>query len=170
MTCIEAITNRYTYRGNFIDKPMPKEDLDTILTAGIAAPIGMSKQTMRYIAVTSPEMLAKMRGLTEQKAWNTAPVLIVMISQNIVMPNGMCFEIENYSAAAENMLLAVTATGYATVWNDGMTRRPAVQEVLTKLFPLAENETIRAILPIGIPETPGEIHEKDKIEDLVTFC
>ena len=51
MNVIEAINNRHSYRGKYKQDIIPKEDLVTIMQAGLAAPSGCNKQTTSLICV-----------------------------------------------------------------------------------------------------------------------
>ncbi|MEE3417441.1 MAG: nitroreductase family protein [Prevotella sp.] len=51
MSVIEIIKNRHSYRGVYKDDKVPREDLVTIMEAGLAAPSGCNKQTTSLICV-----------------------------------------------------------------------------------------------------------------------
>jgi nitroreductase len=74
---------------------------------------------------------------------------------------GYHFQVEDCAAAVENMLLAVTALGLATVWIDGWLRVEGRAERIGKLIGLSEDKRIRVLLPIG---TPAEVcQQKEKL-------
>ncbi|MEG1993976.1 MAG: nitroreductase family protein, partial [Oscillospiraceae bacterium] len=90
-------------------------------------------------------------------------------SENVITKCGLAFEIENYCTATENIILGATALGYETVWTDGMTRSPQVNEKVREILSIPSEKTIRAILPIGVPKEQGTQAPKDGIEKMVTF-
>ena len=49
MDAIEAILNRHSYRGRYRPEPVPREDLVTIMNAGLAAPSGCNKQDRKSV-------------------------------------------------------------------------------------------------------------------------
>lgn len=63
MNTLEAIKNRHSYRGKFKDTKVPREDLRTIMQAGIAAPSGCNKQTACFIAIDDSETMAKLKSV-----------------------------------------------------------------------------------------------------------
>ncbi len=65
MDAIEAILNRHSYRGRYRPEPVPREDLVTILRAGLAAPSGCNKQTVSLIAVDDPDLLARLHTVID---------------------------------------------------------------------------------------------------------
>ena len=56
----EAINARFSYRGNYAQKPVPREHLREIMEAGLAAPSGCNKQTVSLIGVDDAELLQKL--------------------------------------------------------------------------------------------------------------
>ncbi len=165
MDFFESVNRRYTYRGQFASTPVPAEDVEKMLAAAIAAPIGMKVQTGSYVVVDDPAILTQLHQILNR--YGSAPLMLVMLSQD--METKYNFEIENYSAAAENILLAVTALGYATVWTDGTLRNPQVNDAIRQLLNIPSEKTIRAVLPIGIPTDPGQPIPKATIPDLVVY-
>lgn len=77
----------------------------------------------------------------------------------------MAFEVEDYAASVENMLLAATALGYATVWMDGMTKAPAACAAIASLLHVPEGKTVRTILPLGVPAEVGEPKPRKSFEE-----
>ena len=57
MNTFEALTGRYSYRGIYQNAPVPREDLERIMQAGLDAPSGCNTQTTSLIAVDDPEVL-----------------------------------------------------------------------------------------------------------------
>jgi len=49
MDFFEAVDARYSYRGEFADEAVPRDDLEKILRAGLAAPSGCNKQTTTLV-------------------------------------------------------------------------------------------------------------------------
>lgn len=73
---------------------------------------------------------------------------------------GLDFEMVDYGAATENIMLAITALGYAGVWMDGMVRLDGVGEKLSSLLSVPEGKTIRTIIPFGKPAK--EVKQREK--------
>lgn len=169
MDFFEVINKRYSYRGEFLDKSVPKEDLEKILTAGVKAPTAMNVQTTYFVAVTNKDKIKQIGELMPKNGTATAGAIIIALTENVVTKCGLAFEIENYSAAIENVLLAVTALGYATVWTDGMSRSPQVNDKVREILNIPNNKVIRAILPVGVPKEEGEQAPKEGIDKMVTF-
>lgn len=68
MNILELMNSRHSYRGEYENTPVPREDLIKIMQAGLAAPSGCNKQTTSLIAIDDPEVLEKLHQVL------TAPV------------------------------------------------------------------------------------------------
>ncbi len=55
---------------------------------------------------------------------------------------GHSFQVEDCAAAVENMLLAITALGYATVWIDGWLRVEDRGETIGEMIGLSSNKQL----------------------------
>ena len=111
MDAIEAILNRHSYRGRYRPEPVPREDLTTILRAGLAAPSGCNKQTVSLIAVDDPNLLARLHAVIDPLVGETAPAMICVLSRRIVAYRDRRFSVQDYGAAIANMLLGTIALG-----------------------------------------------------------
>ena len=162
MDLFEAFAARHSYRGAFKNIPVSREDLHKIVEAGIAAPSGCNAQTTSFAIVDDPMILAEIRKLISMAAVQTAPAIIAVISKGQPTYRGMSFEVQDYSAAVENMLLAVTGLGYASVWLDGVLRTRGIAEKIGSLLnvPHGQNLTVTVILPVGVPEEKGRQNDR----------
>ena len=118
-SAISAIATRHSYRGAFRDEKVPVEDLKTIASAGIDAPSGCNKQTTDLIIVDDPDTLDKIKAVLDPPVAQTAPAMIVVLSRRINAYRDRCFAVQDYSAAIENMLLAIVELGYQSCWYEG---------------------------------------------------
>ncbi len=169
MDFFEAIEKRYSYRGAFTGQEVPAADVERILDAGIRAPSGRATASTRFVVVTDKGLRGELAAIFPHKGIASAPVLIAVLTRPVPVYGDKVFELQNYAAAVENMLLAATALGYATVWTDGDmadgVRGPAMAMALNA----PEGWTVRCVLPIGIPEQPGHQKEKDAFPALVQY-
>lgn len=172
MDIFQAIANRHSYRGLFKDTVVKKEDLTKIIQAGLDAPSGCNAQTTEFVIVDNPELVSKINKMHDSnKAMQTAKAHIACIINKTPEPvyQGKAFEIEDCAAAVENMLLAITALGYASVWIDGWLRAENRNETISKLLNIPDNKIVRIILPIGIPAEPVIAREKKPFNQQAWF-
>jgi nitroreductase len=72
----------------------------------------------------------------------------------------MSFAEEDCGAAVENLLLAITALGYATVWLDGALKVEDRATRVGQLLGVPPEKTVAVALPLGIPKQPGTQRER----------
>ena len=156
MDFFTAVESRYSHRTAYTSAPVPKDDIIKILDAGLRAPSGCNAQTTDFIVVTNADLRGKLANIISSDAIRTAPVLIIGVTEKVTMSFGLDFEIEDYSAAVENILLAATAMGYASCWFDGQTRLEGNDAAIAKLLGIPVTKAVRTILPIGVPKVIGK--------------
>ena len=151
MDAIKAILNRHSYRGRYRPEPVPREDLVPILRAGLAAPSGCNKQTVSLIAVDDPDLLARLHAVIDPPAGETAPAMICVLSRRIAAYRDRCFSVQDYGAAIENMLLAITALGYQSCWYEGhITDVDCIGRKMADILGVPEEYELVCFLPVGI--------------------
>jgi nitroreductase len=155
MDIFEAIAKRHSYRGPFTAAPVPREDLRRIVQAGIQAPSGKNEQVVSFVIVDDPDLLKQIAQIVDRPVCNTAKAMIACVIDPRPIFEDISFAAEDCSAAVENMLLAITALGYATVWLDAALRFNNVAERLGELLGVPPAKTIRIILPLGVAAEPG---------------
>ena len=141
---IEARASVRSYgKGEIADAELVK-----ILDAGRRAPSGNNRQAWQFIVIRDQGCIAEA----------TAAIAVVMDE------NATRFWKEDAGAAIENMLLAVTALGYASLWVEGyvLPKEDWVKEVLG----VPPELRVLAILPIGKPGRPPTQADKKPLADI----
>ena len=162
MNTIEAIKNRHSYRGEFKDSPISREDLITIMQAGLDAPSGCNKQTTSLIAVDDPNVLKELLSVINPPIAQTAPAAICVLSQRINAYRDKCFAVQDYSAAIQNMLLAMVELGYQSCWYEGhITDDDRICDKMAQILNVPEGYELVCFLPVGIAkDTPAKPKKK----------
>ena len=170
MDILEVIKNRTSYRGKYQNTPVPKDDLIKILEAGAAAPSGCNKQTTSFIAVDDEKLLGELKSLIVPPIAETAPCFILVLTQKIYAYRDKCFNVQDYSAAIENMLLAVKALGYASCWYEGhITDDDDIAGKLAEHMGIPDEYKIVCILPVGKADEEITLISKKQLESMVWF-
>ena len=153
MNVLDAIRTRHSYRGRFRPDSVPREDLVAILEAGLAAPSGCNMQTTSLIAVDDPEVLARLRSVIDPPVCETAPAMICVLIQRINAYRDRCYAVQDYSAAIENMLLAMTGLGYSSCWVEGhITDDDRIGAKMAEILGVPEGFELVCFLPVGKAE------------------
>ena len=170
MNIFEAIETRYSHKEAFLPAPVPLADLERIAKAGLAAPSGVNRQTVQLVILQNREALEPISALTPHDGLCTAPAAIAVLTDtSLTPPDRMNFEKEDYSAAVQNMLLAATGLGYASLWLDSPYFDAAKQKAAKELLNVPETFHLWAVLPIGKPAGAGTRREKLPYETRVTI-
>ena len=176
-SALEVIMARTSIR-SFTGEAVSREQLETILKAGMAAPSAMNVQPWRFVVVTDKEKIAQVFGSGFRgEMFTQAGAVIVVCGQTTMMrkPFGQpdapetevsnIFWFEDCSAAAQNILLAAKALGLGAVWTAGY---PAEE----RITPIAQALEIPAgvvplcIIPVGVPAEDPEPKDKWKPENI----
>ncbi|MFH1039439.1 MAG: nitroreductase family protein [PVC group bacterium] len=172
MELFEAMKRRHSYRGPFKDDPVPREDLERIVAAGLRAPSGKNEQTTSFVIVDDPSLVKEIGGMHPgNQALQLARALIACIIDRHpeAVYEGHSFQVEDCAAAVENMLLAITALGYGSVWIDGWLRLEGHAEKIGGLLGVPETRVVRVLLPVGIPAEEGPRKEKKAFNERAWF-
>lgn len=149
-SAINVIGTRHSYRGKFSSDPVPRKDLEIIANAGIDAPSGCNKQTTDLVVVDDPDLLDKLKEVIDPPVAQTAPAMIVVLSRKINAYRDRCFAIQDYSAAIENMLLAIVELGYQSCWYEGhITDDDRICDKIASVLGVPEEYDVVCILPVG---------------------
>jgi len=150
MDMMKTILTRRSYRGKYLPHPVPREHLQAILEAGLAAPSGCNKQTTSLIAVDDPQLLEALHSVITPPIGETAPAMICVLAQPIIAYRDRCFAVQDYAAAIENMLLAIEALGYASCWIEGhITDTDRIGRKMADILGVPEDMELVCFLPVG---------------------
>lgn len=169
MDVFSAIEKRHSYRGTFTGKQVPREDLKKIVQAGLQAPSGCNAQTTSFVIVDNPEIISHIGDITDNKVVRNAKAVIVCLADHHPVYHGTSFGVEDCAAAVENMLLAITALGYATVWIDGALRADNKAKKIAEILGVPGDKEVRIILPIGEPSEKGLQRERKPFAERAWF-
>jgi nitroreductase len=171
MDTFEAIASRFSYRGKFTDKKISRDDLTKIVQAGIDAPTGCNAQSVSFVAVDDPVIIQAIANINPERAKPaclTAKAMIICVVDKTPVYNGLSFFIEDCAAATQNILLATTALGYASVWLDGILR-DGIGEKIGGILGVPKDKEVRILLPIGEPETFNKPNTKKPFGERAWF-
>ncbi|MDR2546522.1 MAG: nitroreductase family protein [Lachnospiraceae bacterium] len=160
MDIFTAIEKRYSHKEKFLPTAVPLADLEKIAAAGLAAPSGTNSGCVKLIILQNREEIQPLCDITPTDALLTAPAVIVVFTEKSKQ-NWKCnFELEDYAAATAQMLLAATALGYSSLWQDSPFFVADKQRAACELLNVPLDYHLRVVLPIGLPDGEGSRREK----------
>ncbi len=158
---LEVIHNRKSVR-HFTDQPVSKDQLETLVRAGMAAPTAVNRQPWAFYVITARETLDALgEQLPYAKMLFQAQAAIVVCGDMEKAGNlkDKGYWVQDCSAATENILLAAESIGLGAVWTASYPYNDRTKAVIRELD-LPENHIPLNVIPIGYPT--GEDKPKDK--------
>lgn len=169
MDVFEAIEKRHSYRAVYTDDPVSRSDLQKIVQAGIQAPSGCNVQTTSFVIIDDAVKIQDIAKLLGKDFVLSCKAIIACIATHPPIYHGMSFGAEDCAAAVENMLLAITALGYATVWLDGCLRLEGRERKIAEMLGVPDDAEVRILLPVGVPAKQWKQMEKKPFEERAGF-
>jgi nitroreductase len=169
MEFIDIIERRYSHKERFLPDSVPLEDLELIAKAGLAAPTGNNSQCVRLVILPDRAALQPLCDVAPTDGLLTAPAAIALLTDSSTQKGKHNFEQEDYAAAATQMLLAVTAQGYVSVWLDSPYFDEARQKAALAVLGAPEGYHLRVVLPVGLPDGVGSRRSKMAFDERVSY-
>jgi nitroreductase len=164
---LKIIHQRKSVR-NYTDKKVSREQLETLVRAGMAAPTAANKQPWAFIAIDDRNTLDKLAAeLPHAKMLKQAQSAIVVCGDLTKTLEGaaQAFWVQDCSAATENILLAAEAMGLGAVWTGVYPDDGRVKAVST-LLNLPKQIIPLNVIPVGYPVGVDKPKDKWKPENL----
>ena len=170
MDFFDAVNQRASYRWLYEQTPVPRDDLRKIIEAGLAAPSGCNLQTTHIVGVDDLELVKKLGGMLGKGHFASAPAAIVVFTRVQEAFGGVSYNVQDYAAAIQNMLLAITALGYASCWVEGyVTCSDDVSRGIAEALSAPAEYSAVAYLPVGIPSGEPRRAPKKSFEERAGF-
>ena len=168
MNTLEAIAKRVSVRA-YKPKQISEEALESILKAGMAAPVGSGAYDSLHITVIQDwkllnsisdavtDMVEKLLGKRMDKNFG-APTMVIVSSKPAMMPG---IEYANAACVLENMLLAATSMGIDNIiWGGGAAVVAQNEELKKRLnIPEGFRPLLCASFGYATEEVPAKTHE-----------
>ncbi|MCJ7584353.1 MAG: nitroreductase family protein [Anaerolineales bacterium] len=150
-TFIDMILTRHSVR-EFTGEIIQKEDLETIVKAGMSAPSAVNIQPWAFIIITEKKILNSLcQNLPYAKMLDKAGAAIIVCG----IPEkddqiAQKFWVMDCSAATENILLAAHSLSYGAVWTAVYPDEDRIKTVREECN-IPNNIIPLNVIPIGIP-------------------
>jgi len=178
MNAIDCIKVRRSIR-KFEDRPVEPELIRSLVETARYAPTWKNTQTTRYIAVTDPELKARLAGCTMGYEGNTriingAPVLMVLTTVHgragfekdgsYSTSKEDRWEVFDAGICAQTFCLAACNAGLGTVMM-GIYNEAEVTEILK----LPEGQIVSCLIALGYPAVGPDAPKRKDVDELLSF-
>jgi nitroreductase len=160
---LKVIHSRKSVR-HYINRQVNKDDLLTLVKAGMAAPTAMDRRPWAFVIVTDKAKLEELvAGLPYTKMLTSAGAGIVVcgVLEKALPGEGQEFWMQDCSAATENILLAAESMGLGAVWTGVYPSQGKVDHI-RKVLGIPESMIPLNVIPVGYPV--GDEKPKDKFD------
>ena len=164
----DILNRRYSCRA-FVERGVESEKVDRILEAGRIAPTAVNKQPVHIWAVSRPETLEAIKGVTRSNYG--APLILVVGCRPadawVRRYDGKNGAEVDAAIVATHLMLAAENEGLATLWVGSFD-----PTILRGILPGAEAYDLVAMINVGYPASesqPSAMHaERKQMAELVT--
>ena len=146
------LTRRSTRK--FSDKPIPEDEMELIVQAGLHAPSGMGLQTWQFTVVR-----AAVEKTLDRQGYDMYQPQVLVIPSN---EKESRFGREDDACAMENMFLAAHSLGIGSVWINqlqGICDEPAIRRILTS-FGVPADHVVYGMAALGYAADTKEDKER----------
>jgi nitroreductase len=164
---LEIIHQRKSVR-NFTDQKVSKNQLETLVKAGMAAPTAVNKQPWVFIAIdnrTSFDQLGDALPYAKMAKKASAAIIVCGDLSKALEGWEQEFWIQDCSAATQNILLAAESMGLGAVWTAAYPAKDRMKSVID-ILNLPKHIIPLNVIPIGYPEGVQQPKDKWKPENL----
>ena len=158
MDFFKVIDKRASVRA-FQPVEVPEKDLLKIADAGRRAPSGRNRQPCQFVLITDLGLIERL-GAVQACIGQASAAIAVLVDDQLTE-----YWREDAAAAIENMLLAITALGYASVWVEGYVLRN--EAMVKETLGVPERLRAVAVLPIGKPAAEPTQAAKKPLQDIL---
>ncbi|MCL2627295.1 MAG: nitroreductase family protein [Oscillospiraceae bacterium] len=167
MEFFKTVKERYSHKERFLPDEVPTDVLRSIAEAGLAAPTGNNTQCVKLVILKNRSQVQKLCDVVPTEGMLTAPAAIALLTDSEGHKSPYNFEVEDYSSAATQMLLAATALGYASLWLDSPYFDENNQKAALAVLGASSRYHLRVVLPIGLPDGDGSRRSKLTFDERV---
>jgi nitroreductase len=153
---------------NYNESTIPKETLELLVKAGMAAPTARDKRPWEFIIITDKAVLKKLSDALPYAKMAEKAGHGIVVAGDMEKQNGGAdspYWIMDCSAAVQNILLAAESLGLGAVWTAVYPNSDRLEPV-SKILGLPKNIVPLAFIPVGTPagtDKPKDKYNKNQI-------
>lgn len=170
MDALEAIRNRRSIK-DYLDKPVSRETLQSIVDVARFSPSGSNKNTWRFVVITQRDSLDRLSQTHPYCGWlKSAPAGIAIV----IDPASTRYWLEDCCVAAYSIWLATTAQGLGAAWaamyqSDNPTESERRQQFVRETLSIPDTLLVPIVLAIGYHESLPPTKKRPELKDIICW-
>ena len=142
----------------FKDTPVPKEMIDSLIEAAMAAPSACNRKTVDLYVVTGEKMLDELSSAGRFTRFKSPLIIVVVGNLKRALPLQMAdYWIHDAGAASENILIEATRLGLGSCWC-GIHPQKRMMARISELLGLCDKQVPFSLIKLGYPDEFPEAH------------
>lgn len=164
---MKTIFERKSVR-NYNESTIPKETLELLIKAGMAAPTARNKRPWEFIIVSDKKVLKELADALPYAKMAEKAGHGIVVAGDVEKQNGdidSVYWIMDCSAAVQNILISAESMGLGAVWTAVYPNNDRLDPV-RKILELPKNIIPLVFIPVGTPagtDKPQNKFNKDQI-------
>ncbi|MFA5361705.1 MAG: nitroreductase family protein [Candidatus Omnitrophota bacterium] len=146
---MQAILNRRSIR-RYSEKPVSREIIKELLEAAMSAPSAGNEQPWQFVVIDNRQVLAEIPKIHPHAGMVKDAPAAILVCGDLKKEVHKGFWVQDCSAAAENILIAVAEKGLGAVWVGFYPEGNRVTAA-RKLLGIPEYVVPLALIPVGYP-------------------
>lgn len=166
MEFMDVVKKRISIR-KFKDTPVEKEKIDTLIDLMRIAPSASNRQEWKFVAVSDPEQLAKMRVACESRGpAMTAPVIFCICATEYKENNDSGYNRGTIDAsiATTYLHLATYDMGLGSCWVGSFD-----PDMATEIIGCPEGTRVVTVVPVGYPDEDPAPRSRKSFEEVAVY-
>jgi nitroreductase len=140
----------------YLDRPVEKDLLVSLLKGAMAAPSARNGQPWEFVVITDPSRMQEIRSKMKYGNYNAPAAICVCSNLEIARSrSSKNFWVQDCTAALENILITAAGLGLGTVWLGVYPKIKTVRNV-RQILGIPDSVTPLALVYVGYPAEQKE--------------
>lgn len=158
MDLFEGLFTRRSIR-QYTTSAIEKDKIDTMLKSAMYAPSAMNYQPWQFLVIDDHKILLDIQKIITHAEMLKQAKLGILVCGDLEKDKSLEYNVQNCSAASQNILLAAHGLGLGAVWI-GVFPDEDVISAIKKLFHLPDHIVPVALIAMGYPAEEKQVEER----------
>lgn len=162
---MDYILNRRSVRKYDLERKISKEELKELCRYAEAAPSARKQESREYCIIDDEEVIRALSKVSKgSMILSECNTVIAVIGKNPEELSTPHMQIQDLSAATENILLAATSKGYGSCWIGIYPLEERVTEA-NLILNVKDHKFVFSLVALGYPKTEEAFYDAEKLKE-----